>query len=101
VSERDHLRQGYGGPPKRHAKAAESRPCARSRNEAGEFSFEKDDRTNKKTAREMTVLTRNINAQAFNGQPEVTCATFGGPGDSAIPRPASYRAGCCGSGPGS
>ena len=45
------------------------------RTEAGEFAFEKDDRTNKKTAREMIVLTRNINAQGFKGQPEVTCAT--------------------------
>ena len=45
------------------------------RNEAGEFAFEKDDRTNKKTAREMIVMVRNINAQNFKGQPEVTCAT--------------------------
>jgi hypothetical protein len=45
------------------------------RNEAGEFVFEKDDRVNKKTAREMIVMMRNINAQSFKGQPEVTCAT--------------------------
>ncbi|MEI6670163.1 MAG: c-type cytochrome [Acidobacteriota bacterium] len=45
------------------------------RNEAGEFAFEKDDRTNKKTARDMIAMTRNINAQNFKGEPEVTCAT--------------------------
>jgi len=45
------------------------------KNDAGEWAFDKDDRTNKKTAREMIVMTRAINAQSFKGQPEVTCQT--------------------------
>jgi len=45
------------------------------RDAAGEFAFEKDDRNSKKTAREMIVMTRAINAQSFKGQLQVTCET--------------------------
>jgi hypothetical protein len=45
------------------------------RNEAGEFAFEKDDRTNKKTTREMIQMQKTINAQNFKGQVEVSCTT--------------------------
>jgi photosynthetic reaction center cytochrome c subunit len=41
----------------------------------GEFAWEKDDKDNKGTARKMIELTRGLNAQYFEGQLEVTCAT--------------------------
>lgn len=36
---------------------------------------EKDDKKEKKTAREMIAMTRSLNGQSFGGKPEVTCFT--------------------------
>ncbi len=44
------------------------------RNGAG-FQLELDDKTEKKTARKMLLMTNSINDQAFDGQQRVTCAT--------------------------
>ncbi len=41
----------------------------------GDIDFSKDDRDTKKTARKMIQMVRTINAQNFEGDPTVTCAT--------------------------
>jgi uncharacterized protein YciI len=41
----------------------------------GEFAWEKDDKDNKVTARKMLTLTKGLNTDFFDGQPEVSCAT--------------------------
>jgi hypothetical protein len=41
----------------------------------GEFAWEKDDKDNKVAARRMLGLTKGLNAEYFNGEPEVSCAT--------------------------
>jgi photosynthetic reaction center cytochrome c subunit len=45
------------------------------RSAQGEWAFEKDDKAEKKTARKMLQLTRGLNAQYFDGEPTVTCAS--------------------------
>ncbi len=45
------------------------------RSPQGQFSFEKDDKPEKKTARKMIQLVRTLNTQFFDGDPTVTCAT--------------------------
>jgi photosynthetic reaction center cytochrome c subunit len=41
----------------------------------GEFAWEKDDKDNKVTARRMLELTKGLNTQYFDGQPDISCAT--------------------------
>ncbi len=53
----------------------------------GQFAWEKDDKQQKKTARKMMTMTRDINQANFAGRPEVSCATCHGghPKPTAIP----------------
>jgi hypothetical protein len=41
----------------------------------GAFAFDKDDKENKQAARRMLELVKGLNAEYFNGQAEVSCAT--------------------------
>jgi photosynthetic reaction center cytochrome c subunit len=41
----------------------------------GEWAFEKDDKPEKKTARQMLRMTQGLNAQFFDGKPTVTCSS--------------------------
>lgn len=45
------------------------------RDDKGEWHFEKDDKKEKQTAREMVLMMRKINADNFDGEMRVTCAT--------------------------
>ena len=45
------------------------------RNADGEWAFEKDDKAEKKTARQMVDLVRSLNSQFFEGKPTISCAS--------------------------
>lgn len=55
--------------------------------EAGEWSWEKDDKKMKKTAREMVEMVREVNKSHFDGKTMVSCATChqGAPKPAVIP----------------
>ena len=57
------------------------------RSSEGKWSFEKDDKDEKQTARKMILMTRKINEENFDGSNVVTCASCHNGRHSPVPVP--------------